>query len=172
MAGPPEAHPGLCATYGQARLCERAGAILLPNISEDADLSLHCPQRDEVGGRPWASRRKQYAPLPANDQEPTLPRYSPSGIFRELRLRGHQRDHHHRPKHHLDSYLFRATAPKLLSLFNAYIYAWVGSANIPDMLAEQWKIAVGDTSHSADASFHAWKPSTSDPVTWMWPPSH
>jgi hypothetical protein len=71
-----------------------------------------------------------------------------------------------------DSYLFRTTAPKLLSLFNAYTYAWVGSASIPDILAEQWKIAVGDTSHSADSSFYAWKPSASDPVAWTWTPSH
>jgi len=71
-----------------------------------------------------------------------------------------------------DSYLFRTTPSQLLPLFNTYTYAWVGSAKIPDILAEQWTIALADTSHSSDASFYAWKQDASDPLTWTWNPSN
>ncbi|KAI0114103.1 hypothetical protein GGR51DRAFT_477662 [Nemania sp. FL0031] len=69
-----------------------------------------------------------------------------------------------------DSYLFRSSPSQLLSLFNVYTYAWVGSASIPDILAEQWTIASGI--HSNDPSFYAWKQSASNPLTWTWAPSN
>ncbi|KAE8371742.1 hypothetical protein BDV26DRAFT_118076 [Aspergillus bertholletiae] len=71
-----------------------------------------------------------------------------------------------------NSYLFRAYPSQLLTLFNAYTYAWVGSASQPDILGEQWSIAQGDASHSSDPDFYAWKQSTSDPLTWIWKPSN
>ncbi|EAW09128.1 uncharacterized protein ACLA_078770 [Aspergillus clavatus NRRL 1] len=71
-----------------------------------------------------------------------------------------------------DSYLFRQSPSQLLSLFNAYTYAWIDSADIPDILAEQWRIAPGDPSHSSGASFYAWKESTPNALTWTWAPSN
>ncbi|OJJ75795.1 hypothetical protein ASPBRDRAFT_38097 [Aspergillus brasiliensis CBS 101740] len=71
-----------------------------------------------------------------------------------------------------DSYLFRTTAPKLLSQFNVYTYAWVASASNPNLFGEQWSIGLGDPSHSSDASFYAWKQSGSDNLTWTWTPSN
>ncbi|KAG6040395.1 hypothetical protein E4U41_000679 [Claviceps citrina] len=70
-----------------------------------------------------------------------------------------------------DSYLFRTKPPQLLLLFNAYTYAWVGSASIPNIMAETWEIAV-DPSHSSDSSFYAWHPSGSDSLTWTWNPAN
>ncbi|KAI0548371.1 hypothetical protein F4679DRAFT_321897 [Xylaria curta] len=69
-----------------------------------------------------------------------------------------------------DSYLFRTIPSQLLSLFNVYTYAWVGSASIPNTLGEQWTIASG--SHSNDPNFYAWKQSASNPLTWTWAPSN
>lgn len=69
-----------------------------------------------------------------------------------------------------DSYLFRTIPSQLLSLFNVYTYAWVGSASIPDILAEQWTIASG--SHSNDPSFYAWKEIAPNSLTWTWAPSN
>ncbi|KAG6003411.1 hypothetical protein E4U21_002044 [Claviceps maximensis] len=71
-----------------------------------------------------------------------------------------------------DSYLFRTTPSPLLPLFNTYTYAWVGSANIPGLLGEQWSISQADTSHSADANFYSWKQDASDPLKWTWTPSN
>ncbi|KAI0846276.1 hypothetical protein F5Y00DRAFT_272082 [Daldinia vernicosa] len=69
-----------------------------------------------------------------------------------------------------DSYLCRTSPSQLLSVFNVYTYAWVGSASNPDMAGEQWTIASG--SHSNDPNFYAWKQSASNPLTWTWAPSN
>lgn len=70
-----------------------------------------------------------------------------------------------------DRYLFRDTVPKLLSQFNIHTYAWVASANNSELFGEQWSIALGDPSHSSDASFYAWK-QVSSLLAWTWTPSN
>lgn len=70
-----------------------------------------------------------------------------------------------------DSYLLRHYPSLLLSLFNAYTYAWVASASIPDIIAERWVIALGDATHASDPKFYSWNQSASDPLTWTWAPS-